>query len=169
MVRVRRGCAVPSCVDRLASTVLRTLVHVTDPSIRVRLSAEALDPGALLSEVGRPDSGATAVFVGTARDHSDGKDGVTHLEYDAYVERVEASLETIAREAAVRWPVLAAVVEHRMGVVETGQPSVVVAVSTAHRGDAFEAARYIIEELKQRAPIWKREHWPGGAEWVEGA
>ncbi len=148
---------------------MRTLLDVTDPSIRVRLSAEALDPGALLAEVGRPDSGATAVFVGTARDHSEGKSGVTHLEYDAYAEHVESSLNAIAREAAEKWPVLAAVVEHRVGTVNAGEPSVVVAVSTAHRGDAFEASRYIIEELKKRAPIWKREHWPGGAEWVEGA
>ncbi len=75
----------------------------------------------------------------------------------------------IAEEAAGRWPVLSMVVEHRVGIVEVGQASVAVAVSTAHRGDSFEAARFVIDELKERAPIWKREHWPGGAEWVEGA
>jgi molybdopterin synthase catalytic subunit len=137
--------------------------------IRVALKDDPLDTAALLAEVGRPDAGATALFLGTARDHSDGKDGVTHLEYDAYREHVEASLMTIADEAAREWPVLSIAVEHRVGEVEVGQPSVAVAVSTAHRGDAFEAARYIIDELKKRAPIWKREHWPGGAEWVEGA
>ncbi len=123
----------------------------------------------LTGEVGRPEAGAIVVFTGTARDHSDGKTEVGHLEYDAYEEHVESSLRVIAGEAAERWPVLAVVVEHRVGTVAVGEPSVVVAVSSAHRGDAFDAARYIIEELKRRAPIWKREHWPGGAEWVEGA
>lgn len=125
--------------------------------------------GALAAEVGRPDAGATALFLGTARDHSLGKDGVTHLEYEAYREHVEGSLQAIAEEAAGRWPVLSIVVEHRVGIVDVGQASVAVAVSTAHRGDSFEAARFVIDELKERAPIWKREHWPGGAEWVEGA
>ena len=59
--------------------------------------------------------------------------------------------------------------EHRVGTVAVGEPTVVVAVSSAHRADAFEAARYLIDELKARAPIWKKEHWPGGSEWVEGA
>ncbi len=139
------------------------------PSIRVAIRDDPIDVGALVAEVGRPDAGATALFLGTARDHSAGKDGVTHLEYEAYREHVETSLQVIAEEAAVRWPVLSMVVEHRVGVVEVGHASVAVAVSTAHRGDAFEAARYVIDELKERAPIWKREHWPGGAQWVEGA
>lgn len=140
-----------------------------DLLIRVALRSQAIDAGALVDEVGRPDAGATALFLGTARNHSEGKTDVTHLEYEAYAEHVEASLATIAEEAAARWPVLAVVVEHRTGRVAVGEPSVAVAVSSAHRGDAFEAARYVIDELKQRAPIWKREHWPGGAEWVEGA
>lgn len=138
-------------------------------SIRVRLSSEPLDAGALMAEVGRSDAGATVVFTGSARDHSEGKLGVTQLDYDAYQEHVEASLKAIAIEAAERWPVLSVVVEHRVGSVAVGEPSVVVAVASAHRREAFEAARYVIEELKTRAPIWKREHWPGGAEWVEGA
>lgn len=140
-----------------------------EPVIRVALRAEPLDPGALVAEVGRADSGATALFVGTARDHSDGKTGVTHLEYQAYGEHVEPKLREICFEAAARWPILAMAVEHRVGDVRVGEASVAVAVSTGHRGEAFEAARFVIDELKQRAPIWKREHWPGGAEWVEGA
>jgi molybdopterin synthase catalytic subunit len=122
-----------------------------------------------MAEVGRVDAGAVVVFAGTARDHSEGKTGVTHLEYDAYLEHVEAGLSMIARQAADLWPLLSVVVEHRVGRVEVGQASVVVAVSSAHRGDAFEGARYLIDTLKVTAPIWKREHWPGGAEWVEGA
>jgi molybdopterin synthase catalytic subunit len=138
-------------------------------TIRVRLSESPLDTPALTAEVGRADAGAVVMFAGTARDHSEGKTGVTHLEYDAYHEHVEAALSKIAGEAADRWPLLSVVVEHRVGRVEIGEASVVVAVSSAHRQDAFEGARYIIDTLKTTAPIWKREHWPGGAEWVEGA
>lgn len=138
-------------------------------SVRIAIKETSLDPVAILAEVGRPDAGATALFLGTARDHSDGKQGVTHLEYDAYHEHVEGSLRAIVDDALQQWPLLAVVVEHRVGIVHVGEPSVAVAVSSAHRGDAFEAARFLIDELKKRAPIWKREHWPGGAEWVEGA
>jgi len=109
------------------------------------------------------------VFLGTVRDHSPGKAGVTHLEYEAYAEQVTGKIGEIVAEAADRWPLLRVVVEHRTGQVEVGESSVGVAVSSAHRAEAFEAARYLIDELKQRAPIWKKEYWPGGAEWVEGA
>ena len=142
---------------------------MTERTRRVAICEDAIDTSSLLEEVGRPDAGATALFIGTARDHSEGKTGVTHLDYDAYREHVLAKLDEIVDEAIARWPVLSVVVEHRVGLVEVGRPSVAVAVSSAHRGDAFEAARYLIDELKARAPIWKREHWPGGAEWVEGA
>jgi molybdopterin synthase catalytic subunit len=109
------------------------------------------------------------VFLGTVRDHSPGKEGVTHLEYEAYREQVEDKIAEIVDEAGKSWPLLGVVVEHRVGLVEVGESSVGVAVSTAHRAEAFEAARYLIDELKKRAPIWKKEHWPGGAEWVEGS
>ncbi len=142
---------------------------MSDRTRRVAIVEDSIDPANLLEEVGRPDAGATALFIGTARDHSEGKTGVTHLDYDAYREHVEIKLHEIVEEAMDRWPLLAVVVEHRVGLVQVGQPSVAVAVSSAHRGDAFDAARYLIDELKARAPIWKREHWPGGAEWVEGA
>lgn len=137
--------------------------------VRIAIRREALDPAAALAEVGHRRAGAVALFVGTVRDHSEGRSNVTRLEYEAYEERVEESIAAIVAEACARWPVLAGVVEHRVGTVELGGAAVVVAVSTAHRGDAFEAARYLIDELKARAPLWKKEHWEGGAEWVEGA
>jgi molybdopterin synthase catalytic subunit len=137
--------------------------------IRVALRSEPLDSAALVAEVGRVDAGATVLFLGTARDHSDGKTGVTYLEYEAYAEHVERKMMEICLHAAATWPVLSMVAEHRLGEVQVGQTSVAVAVSAAHREDAFEAARFAIDELKKRVPIWKREHWPGGAEWVEGA
>lgn len=133
------------------------------------MTAEPLSPMAAISEVTRPEAGAVALFLGTARNHSANRTGITSLEYEAYPEHVEARIGEILDEAKGRWPLLAAVVEHRTGVVELGQPSVLVAVSAAHRDAAFAAARYLIDELKLRAPIWKKEHWPGGGEWVHGA
>ncbi len=140
-----------------------------EQSIRVSVGDEPIDSGALVAGVGRPDSGATVLFLGTVRDHSEGKAGVTHLEYEVFAERVEPKIREIVDEAVGRWPVLSAAVEHRSGVVNLGEASVGVAVSCAHRADAFAAARFIIDELKQRAPIWKKEHWPGGAEWSPGS
>ncbi len=136
---------------------------------RIGVSEAAIDPGRLSAEVGFPEVGAIVVFLGTVRDHSPGKVGVTHLEYEAYTEQVEGKIAEIVVEAGERWALTAVVVEHRTGTIEVGESSVGVAVSSAHRDEAFQAARYLIDELKQRAPIWKKEHWPGGAEWVEGA
>jgi molybdopterin synthase catalytic subunit len=138
-------------------------------SIRVTVGDDPIDGGRLVDEAGRPDAGATVLFLGTVRDHSEGKTDVSHLEYEVYAEQVEPKIAEIVSEAAVRWPVLAAAVEHRSGKVEVGEASVGVAVSCAHRADAFAAARYIIDELKHRAPIWKKEFWPGGAEWSQGS
>ncbi len=138
-------------------------------TIRVSVGDQAIDTAALVAEVGRSDSGATVLFVGTVRDHSDGKEGVTHLEYEVYPEMVETKIREIVDAAAARWPLLAAVVEHRSGGVQLGEVSVAVAVSTAHRADAFESARFVMDELKARAPIWKKEFWPGGAEWSQGS
>ena len=138
-------------------------------SIRVRVGGRPIDTAALLAEVGRDDSGATVLFLGTVRDHNDDRVGVTHLDYEVFAEHVEPRINEIVEEAAERWPILAAAVEHRAGVVKVGETSVAVAISAVHRSDAFSAARYVIDELKQRAPIWKKEHWPGGAEWSQGS
>jgi len=137
--------------------------------VRVSVGDEPIDTSALLVEVGRPDSGATVLFLGTVRDHSPGKEGVTHLEYEVYAEQVEPKIREIIQEAVAKWPILNVVVEHRSGRVTVGESSVAVAVSSAHRSDAFAAAKFLIDELKTRAPIWKKEHWPGGAEWTEGS
>ncbi len=138
-------------------------------SVRVSVGEAPIDASALLGEVGRPDSGATVLFLGTVRDHSPGKEGVTHLEYEVFAERVEPKIVEIVEEAAAKWPVLSAAVEHRSGTVVLGEVSVAVAISCAHRVDAFEAARFVIDELKLRAPIWKKEFWPDGAEWSPGS
>ena len=133
--------------------------------IRVSVGDDPIDAVTLVNEVGRPDSGATVLFLGTVRDHSNSRSGVTHLEYEVYAELVEPKIREIVEEASGRWPILSAVVEHRSGTVNLGEASVAVAVSSAHREDAFATARFIIDELKTRAPIWKKEHRPGGSEW----
>jgi len=137
--------------------------------VRVKVGEAPIDTSALIDEVGRPDSGATVLFIGTVRDHSPGKEAVTHLDYEVYAEQVAPKIREIIDEAARQWPILSVVVEHRSGAVTLGEASVAVAVSTAHRSDAFAAARFLIDELKTRAPIWKKEHWPGGAEWSQGS
>ncbi len=137
--------------------------------IRVSVAADPIDIATVVEEVGRTDSGATVLFLGTVRDHSGERSGVTHLEYEVYAELVEPKIREIVDDAAGRWPILSAVVEHRSGTVSLGEASVAVAVSSAHREDAFAAARFIIDELKTRAPIWKKEHWPGGSEWSAGS
>ena len=115
----------------------------------------------------RPDSGAVVVFSGTARDHSEGRPGVSRLEYEAYEEHVVPRLAAIAGEARVRWPEIRRVaLLHRIGEVPVGESSVVVAVSAPHRDDAFAAARYCIDTLKATVPIWKRETWADGDEWA---
>ena len=137
--------------------------------IRVSVGDDVIEVSSLVDEVVRPDSGASVLFLGTVRDHSDAADGVTHLEYEVYPEQVAPKIREIVDEAAERWPVLSVVVEHRSGTVNLGEASVAVAVSSGHRADAFAAAQFIIDELKTRAPIWKKEHWPGGSNWSPGS
>ena len=121
----------------------------------------------MLRFVADPGAGGTVLFTGTVRDHSPGREGVSKLEYEAYGSVVEDKIAQIVADAIARWPIVKAAAVHRTGTLEIGESAVMVAVSSAHRSDAFPAARFIIDELKARAPIWKKEHWPGGAEWVE--
>ena len=137
--------------------------------ISVRVGPDIIDVGVAIDAVRRDDAGAVAAFLGTVRDHSVGRDGVTQLEYEAYQEAVEGEITRLVDVARSKWALLAAVVEHRVGALEVGEVAVVVAVSAEHRDAAFEAARFLIDELKATAPIWKKEHWEGGAEWVAGA
>lgn len=113
-----------------------------------------------------PRCGATVVFTGTARDHAPGRPDVHRLEYEAYEGPAVRRLEALADEVAARWPDVGRVaLLHRTGVLDLGDAAVVVAVSAPHRAEAFEAARYAIDELKRTAPIWKRESWAGGEGW----
>ncbi len=135
----------------------------------VVVSEMVIDPAELGSAVQDRTAGGVVTFLGTVRNHSPGKVGVTHLVYEAYDELVEEKILEIVAEARQKWELVAVRVGHRLGLVEVGEVSVGVAVSAAHRTEAFAAARYLIDELKRRAPIWKQEHWLGGEEWIEGA
>lgn len=135
----------------------------------VVVSEGRIDVAELDSAVKDPTAGAVVTFLGTVRDHSPGKAGVTHLVYEAYNELVEEKILELVVEARQKWELIAIRVTHRLGRVEVGEASVAVVVSSAHRVQAFEAARFLIDELKRRAPIWKQEHWSGGEEWIQGA
>lgn len=136
---------------------------------RVKVRPDSIDPAALLAEVARPTAGAIVLFLGTARDHSGDRAGITDLEYEAYPEMVEVKLAEVVTDALARWDLQAVVVEHRVGMVAVGDPSVAVAVAAAHREEAFAAGQFLIDQLKSRVPIWKKEHWAGGGNWVKGA
>ena len=117
-----------------------------------------------------PGCGAVVLFSGTVRDHADGREGVTELEYEAYEEQVVPRLNVLAEETRARWPVVGRIVLlHRVGLLALGESSVIVAVSAPHRDEAFAAARFAIDTLKATAPIWKRESWDGGSDWATGA
>lgn len=116
--------------------------------------------------VRRNDCGAVVAFGGTVRDHAEGRPDVVELEYEAYASQVEPRLARIAASVVQKWPgVGRVVIWHRTGTLNVGEYSVVVAVSSAHRGEAFEAARLCIDTVKMSVPIWKRERWSGGDDW----
>jgi molybdopterin synthase catalytic subunit len=135
--------------------------------MRATLVDGPLDPAALLSAVSAPANGAAILFVGTVRELNDGRD-VTGIDYSAYAAMAQRELDAIVSEAAERFATPHVVVEHRLGTLSVGEASVAIAVAHPRRGAAFEAARFVIEELKRRVPIWKREHYVDGTrEWVD--
>jgi molybdopterin synthase catalytic subunit len=135
--------------------------------MRTALVTRAIDAPALLREVASEEHGATSLFLGTIRDVNDGR-AVTGIEYAAYSAMAIAELDRIATEAVQRFGTGLLVVEHRIGELALGDVSVAIAVSHAHRAPALDATRYVIEQLKRRVPIWKREHYADGAnEWVD--
>lgn len=135
----------------------------------VRVCAGEIDAAALLAGVSGPGDGAALLFVGTVRNVNQGQE-VTHLDYEAYAPMAERVLAEIAAEARSRWNTGAIAIHHRVGRLEIGQVSVAVAVAAPHRAEAYAASRYVMEELKKRVPIWKREGYAGGAsEWLRGS
>jgi MoaE-MoaD fusion protein len=133
-------------------------------TVGIREGALSLDEA--LEAVAAPGAGGTVAFLGTVRDQSDEMDSVERLEYSAYREMAEKVLREVAEEAARRWPLGGVAVFHAIGALTVGDPTVVVACSSGHRGEAFEACRFVIDEVKARTPIWKKEVGPTGERWV---
>lgn len=132
-----------------------------------RLVRDPIDATALLRLVSRPANGAVLLFLGVVRDVNDGR-AVTAIEYTAYEAMAERELAGIAAEAAERFGVTDVAIDHRLGELALEEASVAIAVAHAHRGEAYAASRWVIEELKRRVPIWKREHYADGTrEWVD--
>ena len=130
-----------------------------------RLVEGPLDVAAVLREVEDPEAGAVASFVGTVRRRSRDRD-VHHLEYEAFEEMAEPMLERLAAELTARHGLCAVAIHHRIGRVEIGEPSVAIAVSAPHRGSALQACAEAIETLKTTIPLWKKEVYAGGEEWI---
>ena len=132
------------------------------------ITSAPLSVEAVLRAVEGPGAGAVATFVGLVRDHNVGR-RVLWLDYEAYEPLAEKALGIIIAEAEGRWAGARMAIHHRTGRLEIGEASVVIAVATPHRADAFAACRYAIERIKQIVPIWKHEHFEGGEVWIEGA
>jgi molybdopterin converting factor subunit 1 len=146
-----------------------TKVAAREMVTHVALTAESIDPLELSARVSDPGTGGVVTFAGVVRDNSLGR-SVRHLEYEAYPPMAEAKMGQIVEEARERWPEIRGVaVVHRVGRLEIGELAVLVAVAAPHRDDgAFEATRYIIDRTKEIVPIWKKEVWTDGEEWLEG-
>lgn len=136
-------------------------------TVMARLGREPIDPQALLRAVAGPANGALLLFLGVVREVNDGR-AVSGIEYSAYETMAARELLAIATEAAERFGMADISIEHRLGTLELEEASVGIAVAHPHRGTAYDASRWIIEELKRRVPIWKKEHYADGTrEWVD--
>ncbi|MGH9308433.1 MAG: molybdenum cofactor biosynthesis protein MoaE [Vicinamibacterales bacterium] len=142
--------------------------HTTLDARFFRITADPLDAADVAAAVSAPDCGAVATFIGLVRDHNAGR-RVRYLDYECYEPLALKALGRIAREAREEWPSVRLAISHRVGPMQIGDASVVIAAASPHRSDAFAACRYAIERIKQIVPIWKREHFDGGDVWIEGA
>ena len=135
---------------------------------RIAIVQATIDPAAVLALVGNPGDGAVLLFLGTVRDHADGRP-VGGLRYEVYQDMAEKELSAIAAEAGRRLGTDRVAVVHRVGDLSVGEVSVAIAVSSPHREEAYRASRFIIEEIKKRLPVWKHEQYEDGeAVWVQG-
>ncbi|NWF80407.1 MAG: molybdenum cofactor biosynthesis protein MoaE [Chloroflexi bacterium] len=131
------------------------------------ITHQPLDPAPLVAYAQAPTDGAVVTFTGVARNHVAGRPTAS-LSYEAYAEMAVPVLEQIAAEAAERWPIGRIAVHHRVGTLAIGETAVLVVVAAPHRQEAFQAAAYVMDRIKEIAPIWKQEHWAdGAAEWRE--
>ena len=132
----------------------------------IRICSEALDVAAAVRQVTCPEAGGIDLFLGTTRAEEHAEFGaLVALEYEAYEAMAVSEIRRLVAGARGRWPVIHCVVWHRIGRVAVGEASVIVAVGAPHRSEAFEACRFLIDELKKIAPIWKKEVYATGAQW----
>ena len=131
----------------------------------VELTRQSIDTNRLLAYVTHPECGAEVLFVGTTRQWT-GEVETQYLEYDGYEEMALKMLGSLEEQARQRWSLREVAIVHRLGRVDVQQASVAVAVGAAHRAEAFEAARWLIDQLKEQVPIWKCEHGQAAARWV---
>jgi molybdopterin synthase catalytic subunit len=130
-----------------------------------RVQDEPIDLNELVRYVTDAETGAIATFIGTTRNNNEGR-SVIALNYESYPEMAERELTRIGSEAAQKWQIRRMAIVHRLGPVQIGEASVIIAVSSAHRDAAFAASRFAIEEIKKTVPIWKKEVFEGGEVWI---
>jgi molybdopterin synthase catalytic subunit len=132
----------------------------------IQITRSPIDIPAVLASVSSPQAGAVVLFLGTTRQFT-GERQTQSLDYDCYEQMAAAKLAELESEACRRWPLVGCAVVHRVGRVDVGQVSVAIAVSSQHRGPAFEAGQWLIDTLKETVPIWKQEHWTDGtSQWI---
>ena len=131
------------------------------------ITQEPLDPQKLADHVRSDESGAVALFYGVVRNNNKGRK-VLYLEYDAYQEMATKVMRKIAEEMKEVSPIDDVAIQHRTGRLEIGETSLLIAVSSGHRKEAFEACHALVDRFKEVVPIWKKEVWEGGEEWIEG-
>lgn len=134
--------------------------------ITIQLQQDPIDIHRILEVTGTDSDGAVVSFIGRPRNSSRGK-AVLYLEYEVYGEMARKELKNLAEEAAVKWSLSTCAVIHRYGRVDIGQPSILIAASSPHRDEAFQAVRHIIDTVKKKVPIWKKEYYSDGSSWMD--
>ena len=134
---------------------------------RAVIVREPIDTRAALEKIKRPEDGAAIVFEGVVRNHTRGRQTL-YLDYEAYEEMALKQMEELAAQALEQFKVRDVLIVHRLGRLEVGETSVLIVVASGHRGVAFDASRWLIDTLKRKVPIWKKEHFVDGAVWADG-
>jgi molybdopterin synthase catalytic subunit len=144
------------------------MTHAGGRVTHVAVTQDVIDPQSVLAHVGAAEDGAELLFLGTVRDHNDGRP-VRGVHYESYQQMAEEVLAQVAQEAAATLRGGSVAVVHRVGELQVGEVSVAIAVSSPHRAEAYHASRYVIEEIKKRLPVWKQERYTDGDErWLPG-
>lgn len=133
----------------------------------IRVTPDVLDTNEAIAAVETPEAGAVNVFLGVVRNNNLGR-AVQYLEYDAYPAMAEKVMRELGEEARTRFGLEDVAVLHRTGRLEIGEASLLVAVSCGHRAESFEAGHWLVNEIKKKVPVWKKEVWEDGEEWIEG-